>query len=94
MITQKGLRKFGVNIWITDMDMQCLASSPAISPLIQRYDKESPDLILNRLSQLTTEPTSEQRTQPKGKRKINEDGDKIVQKSKVEMKKRRKREMK
>jgi hypothetical protein len=47
-VSRKGLKKFGVNIWITDADMQCLASSPPISPLTKSYDKDSDLLVLRR----------------------------------------------
>jgi hypothetical protein len=74
VITQAGLRKFGVNIWLTDMDMQCLAASPPISPLLKKYEKDCPELILQRSSQQAM-PKEEEVNVPsvtrRGKRKTD-----------------------
>lgn len=37
-----------MNIWLTDVDMQFLAASPPISPLVKKYEKDSVELILQR----------------------------------------------
>jgi hypothetical protein len=58
VITRSGLRKFGVNIWLTDLDMQCLAASPPISPLVKKYEKDSLELILQRTSDAPHPTTS------------------------------------
>jgi hypothetical protein len=93
-----------VNIWITDLDMQCLASSPPISPLVKRYEKGSPELILK--SDLLSaaveveeaEPTEAGTSQKvKGKRKSQTKGEPrkrsgtMLEVGSAEVKKRQKR---
>ena len=69
-ITEKNIRKFGVNIWITDSNLQnLLFDNKKISPLIKKYEKESKEILLYRLNREFEERKHQQKNKQR-KRKL------------------------
>lgn len=79
-IIEKNIAKFGVNIWITDVNLQnVLLDCRKTSPLAKKYLKGSNELILNRLNNQFEERNIVEMTTNQKRKRENNNEDSLVE---------------